>query len=178
MINRLLIIGTFLLLMALPANSQNKLESVGQEGKWVVYKTIDSPLECGIMAEPDKSRHTRNGKSVKVNRGNIRLSISLIGENPSVKTTSYQAGFAIKKNTIVKVRISSSEFSLYLDPTGKFKQWAWPSHADDKRLVDSLRKGMTAVVSSTSERGTFVSDTFSLRGVTKGLLLAEKTCSK
>ena len=54
---------------------------------------------------------------------------------------------------------------------------AWIKNAaDERRLVDSLRKGTDVVVKGTSARGTASTDTYSLKGLAQALDKVGQEC--
>ncbi len=167
----LIVLGVFSLTAAV---GQTKLSGIGEEGDWIIFKKLEEPVFCGIMAEPESSVYTRNGKAVEVNRGDHRMAISL--PEGSLGLLAYEAGFPLKGDITVDFQVDGKKFTLYTDPSGKVEDYAWPLYTEDKEIVSALKLGSKAKVTATSTRGTKVIDTFSLRGVTKGLQRAAETC--
>ena len=178
--NKMLRILGLILLIIMPvfsAHAETSLVLVDQEGDWVVYRSEGTLTECGIMSMTTDEVYTRNGRRVKANRGPTRVIISYLKGNFDQPLLAFQAGFPIKSNSTVSIVIDGSKFNLYLDPSGKNNEWAWPTEADDKLITDTMRRGNEAVITSISQRGTKVVDTYSLKGVTRGLDRAKESCN-
>lgn len=156
------------------ANSQeNDLVQVEVIKDWTVYKSIKGPSECGIISKPKRTVNRRDGKAVEVRRGEIYLSVTLLPEDSGRQLVSFQAGYPLKKETVVKLSIDGNMFVL-IPGTGNNVEWAWPQVGQDQRVVNGLKNGRNAVITGVSHRGTETEDTFSLLGVSKGLETAEE----
>lgn len=175
---RLVVLISIWLAISSSLYAQSEIEGIDQINDWIVYKTTQSSerLHCGIMAQPASSTYTRNGQKVQVNRGNTRLSISIIGGRSGPELVSVEAGFNIKRKSSVSLNIDGRKFTLHLDPEDKILTYAWPLFSDDDKIVDALRRGKQAVVTMISDKGTSVVDTYSLQGVTAGLKRAAVAC--
>jgi hypothetical protein len=56
-------------------------------------------------------------------------------------------------------------------------EWAWPkSSEENEALLKSLRRGVKALVSGISKKGTRTKDTFSLLGFSAAFAEAQKRC--
>lgn len=150
------------------------LEMVDSETDWSVY--VDSATKvCFIVSQPTKSEARRGGQSVSVRRGDIRFHIAVIPGVNSTGEPSFMAGYPLKPDAAVEMKIGGDNFSLF--PDSKVNaEYAWPDPAQDKALVDSMKKGADAVVTGTSSRGTTTIDTFSLRGFTAAVNRAQELC--
>ena len=158
-----------------PALSQAALSGIGEEGDWIIFKKLEEPVFCGIMGVPSSSTYLRNGQKVNVDRGSHRLSISLIGGTNGI--VSFEAGFPIDSQNNVLITIDGRSFNLYTDPNGEIEDYAWPLHTEDLNIINALKAGSQAQITSNSRRGTKVTDIFSLKGVTRGLQRAKESCS-
>ena len=175
---RIVVFIAFWVAIASPLFAQSEIEGIDQINDWIVYKTTQSSdnLHCGIMAQPTSSTYTRSGKKVQVNRGNTRLSISILGGRSGTELVSVEAGFNIKRKSSVSLSVDGRNFTLHLDPEDKILTYAWPLFSDDEKIVNALRQGNEAVVTMVSTKGTTVVDTYSLSGVTAGLKRAAVAC--
>jgi len=163
--------------LTVPACSQSGLVGLGQHGDWIVYRTDSDPVQCGIMSIPTSMGFTRDGRTVKANRGNARVIVLYLRGQTDQANLAYESGFPIKAETTATLQISGNTFNLYLDPSGQSPAWAWPTRNDEMRIIEEMRKGNEAVITSISERGTMVRDVYSLRGVTAGLNRARDECT-
>ena len=164
----------FGLFMAAPiaAVAQEELNRVAAHSEWSVFEANGSPRECWIASAPTSSTASRNGSTVQVNRGKIRLMVTnRPGQNVS-NEVSFTGGYPFREGSSVSVTIGGQEFQFY---TGG--EWAWPtSPADDQRVVAAMRAGSDAELVGTSSRGTTTRDRVSLIGFTAALNDASGRC--
>ena len=86
---------------------------------------------------------------------------------------SFTSGYPFKNGSAVKVSIGSSEHML----SQTDGEWAWPkSSEENEALLKSLRRGVKALVSGISKKGTRTKDTFSLLGFSAAFAEAQKRC--
>jgi hypothetical protein len=69
---------------------------------------------------------------------------------------------AYKQDSKVTIEIEDRVFALFTD-----KDMAWASDEDDRKLVESMRRGLTMTVRGISSRHSVTIDTYSLAGFTK-----------
>ena len=140
---------------------------------WSVF--VEDSL-CWIVAGPSETKATRNGKSVIVNRSDIQLFATFVPSEDIYGQISFTSGYPFKNRSVVKVSVGSSEHILLQTE----EEWAWlwvPSQEkENEALLKSLRRGVTALVSGTSSRGTRTRDTFSLLGFSAAFAEAQKRC--
>ena len=146
---------------------------------WTVVVWASGNLECGIISKPTRQAAIRDGKDVVVSRGEISLSISVDPRDPPPHyRVSYQSGYPFRRNSAATLNIDNQAYTLIVGMAEENSEWAWPpSTEDDSKVVDAMKRGLNAVITATSRRGTDVKDTFSLLGVTDALKLAEQRCS-
>ncbi len=120
---------------------------------------------CYIVSKPKKEEgdYTQRGPTyVQVTRRQ--------GTNNDV--VSFQAGYRFKEKSDVFVEIDGKIQKLFTD-----SEVAWTyTDADDKVLVESMRKGKKMVVVGTSWRGTKTTDTYSLFGFTRAYTKIAEAC--
>jgi invasion protein IalB len=156
------------------AQTQAAAERIASHNDWTVF-VAGEPKECYIVSQPTSSKATRDGKAVEVDRGDIRLFVRFNPSENVKNEVSFTGGYPLRAGTAVKVALGSETFSLNPGP-GDASGWAWPSAADDARMVASMRRGSTAVVTGVSSRGTTTVDNFSLSGFTAAVNEAESRC--
>ena len=149
--------------------STNRVDS---KEDWSVF--VDSnPTQCWVVSAPNRTRATRNGKSIKVNRSEIQLFALFQPSQSNYAQISFTSGYPFKNKSVVKISIGSSEHML-LQTDG---EWAWvTSKEENEALLESLRRGVKALVSGTSSKGTRTKDTFSLLGFSAAFAEAQKRC--
>lgn len=161
--------------MAAPAiEAQAAAERVAAHSDWTVFMSSD-PKECYIVSTPKTSTAKRDGKEVEVDRGSISLFVRFNPSESVANEVSFTGGYPFKPGNAVKVTVGSESFGLNPGP-GDASGWAWPTAADDSRIVGALRRGASAVVTGVSARGTTTTDTFSLAGFTAAVNEADSRC--
>jgi len=118
---------------------------------WSVFVETD-PQECWAVSAPKQTLNTRDGQTVTVRRGDIRLIVFYRpGENVAGQVM-FAGGYPFAS--------------------------AWPATPeDDAKFVAAMKRGSDAVVSGRSGRGTQTEDTFSLLGFTAAVEEAAKRCA-
>jgi two-component SAPR family response regulator len=69
------------------------------------------------------------------------------------------AGFNYKSSDSIKVKIDASEYDFYTD-----EDTAWAK--DDKKVIYAMKKGLVFEITGVSNKGTKVTDTYTLKGFT------------
>ena len=168
-----LILAAVLGMAALPLAAQ-ELAMVDSETDWSVY-VAESPKECFIVSKPTNWSAQRDGQAVTVRRGDIRFYISIIPGEEIINEPSFLAGYPLKQDSPVEMRIDSTSISLY--PNAEINpEYAWPRPDEDSALITAMRGGSEAIVVGTSARGTITTDTFSLIGFTAAFEKAQEMC--
>ncbi len=158
---------------ALPLAAQ-ELAMVDSETNWSVY-VAESPKECFIVSKPTDWSAQRDGQAVTVRRGDIRFYISIIPGEQISSEPSFLAGYPLRQDAPVEMKIKDATISLY--PNADINaEYAWPRPDDDAGLIAAMRGGSEAIVVGTSARGTITTDTFSLIGFTAAYEKATEMC--
>ena len=161
--------------------SDCSIESGEEFGDWQVYRTASNcpRKECGASSSPVNSINTRNGISVAVRRGAIKLFVTATSlDSADSALVSFNSGYPFADDSDVLAKIdNSTEFTFQIGQEDDHAEWAWPLPADDDRLVDAMKKGNLVVLSGISGRGTRTRDTFSLKGFTAAIQNAVELCA-
>lgn len=153
--------------------AQEQTTRVDSHDRWSVFESSGSTKECWIASAPTSSRATRNGSTVQVNRGEIRLMVTNRPGQNVANEVSFTGGYPFRDGSSVTVTIGGQQYEFYTRG-----EWAWPSSpADDQRIVAAMRAGADARLVGTSARGTTTTDTISLIGFTAALGDASKRCA-
>ncbi len=162
-----------MLLATTVANAQQTTDRVDAKRDWSVFTSDEGEKVCWIVTQPTTSVAKRGGKQVTVNRGAIYLMVAVRPAKAAKNEVSMVAGYPFKKDSTVGAKIGTETFDMFTEGEG-----AWlASSEDDDRVVASMKRGATAVLTGTSERGTVTIDTFSLLGFTAALESARSLCS-
>ncbi|MDP4034507.1 MAG: invasion associated locus B family protein [Pseudorhodobacter sp.] len=158
-------------MVAPAAWAQESTNQVAVLTDWSVF-TEESPKECWGVSKPKETVNSRDGKPVSVRRGDILLFVTFRPGDGVEGEVSFTGGYPFAPGSTVSAEIDGSSFELFVDG-----EWAWPaSKTDDSAILAALKKGVTAVLTARSARGTQTKDTFSLRGFTAAMQDAEKRC--
>jgi invasion protein IalB len=85
-------------------------------------------------------------------------------------------GYQYKAGTKVQVQVGSDKFDLFTKNDGQ-AGGAWvETPADEKRMIDAMKRGAEMSVTGTSSRGTLTRDNYSLSGISAALDKVAATC--
>ena len=149
------------------ASAQGAPKLVGQFGDWGVYMDDSGGGKiCYALAQP-KTRMpaglTRDPAYFFIstrNAENVKGEISVV------------MGFPLKEGTDAQLTIGPASFDLYTRGSG-----AWVRNvAEEKQLLDAMKKGKDVVVKSTSLRGNVTTDSYSLSGISAAVDRAAQEC--
>ncbi|TDK50059.1 invasion associated locus B family protein [Antarcticimicrobium luteum] len=145
---------------------------VAAETDWSVFVEND-PKECWSVSAPKETVNTRDGRVVAVRRGDILLFVFFRPGAGVAGQVTFTGGYPFADGSTVNLAIGDTEFELFTEG-----EWAWPAtEADDAKIITSMKRGASAILSARSSRGTQTKDTFSLLGFTAALEDAEKRCA-
>lgn len=145
---------------------------VAAQTDWSVFVEND-PKECWGVSAPKETVNTRDGRVVSVRRGEILLFVSYRPAAEISGEISFTGGYPFAEGSTVSLQVGEDTFELFTDG-----EWAWPASAgDDTRIMAAMKRGVTAVLSARSSRGTNTKDTFSLLGFTAAAEEAERRCA-
>ena len=146
---------------------------VAAQTDWSVFVEND-PKECWGVSAPKETVNTREGRVVSVRRGDILLFVSYRPGESVEGEVSFTGGYPFADGSTVTLEIGDASFELFTDD-----EWAWPATAgDDQRIMTAMKRGVNAVVTGRSSRGTVTKDTFSLLGFTAAVDEAARRCAE
>lgn len=141
--------------------AQGEARNVAVKSDWTIFAETE-PKQCWVVAAPKKTVNTKDGKVVAVRRGDIYMFVSFWPETDKLGEVSFLGGYPFAEGSTVTMTVGDSKFDLFTD--GEIAWAATPE--DDRRIATALKRGVEAVVSGRSSRGTRTQDTFSLIGFT------------
>ena len=160
------------LLWAGAAMAQESENRVSANTDWSVFVETD-PTECWAVSAPKETVNSRDGQTVSVRRGDIRL---IVFFRPSADVTGqvmFAGGYPFASGSTVTVEVDGTTLEMFTD-----NETAWPATPeDDAKFVAAMKRGADAVVTGRSGRGTQTRDTFSLLGFTAAVEEAESRCA-
>jgi invasion protein IalB len=173
-ISRLFLLATFSG-FALQAFAQTQVQTqaqpnaITQFGDWAVFiTTTPKGKNCYTASQPKE----RLPKNVKVSAGYIYVST-----RPGEKVTneiSFALGYPHKEKTDATATMGLLNVPLYTQKESAFVKVA----SDDARLLTQMKASPALVVKGTSARGTSMSDSYSLNGLSSALERIKEECSK
>lgn len=172
--SRILLVAAALALTGMTAaTAQQATNNVGTFESWNVFVGNDQTGKiCFIAAHPTDSQYSQTIAS----RGTTVFQITSAPSSGVRNEPSTIVGFTIQTSADVTVDIDGTKFRMFLDPSYPDTAWAVPEQ--QQQLVDAMVKGSKMSVSATSSpRGTVVTDSYSLRGVTAALKKASDECT-
>lgn len=151
---------------------QQVASRVDAKDAWSIFTADVDGKVCWIVTEPKSTTARRAGKVVQVRRGDIYLMVSVRPGQGVKNEVSMVAGYPFKPGSEVTADIGGTNFAMF---TKGENAWLDDPAADD-RMVLAMKRGITAKLTGVSSRGTQTEDTFSLRGFTAAIELAQDLC--
>jgi len=150
---------------------ETSTNQVASETAWSVFEDTD-PRECWAVSAPTETVNTRDDRVVAVRRGDILLMTFFRPAADVQGQITFTGGYPFADGSTVNMKIGDDEFELFTEG-----EWAWPATTeDDARILAAMKRGLDAVLTARSTRGTQTKDTFSLLGYTAAVEEAEKRC--
>lgn len=138
---------------------------------WSVFEDSD-PRECWAVSAPTETVNSRDGRVVAVRRGDILLMTFFRPTAQVQGQITFTGGYPFAKGSTVNMKIGDDSFELFTQD-----EWAWPANTDDDaKILAAMKRGVDAVLTARSTRGTQTKDMFSLLGYTAAVDEAEKRC--
>lgn len=158
-------------LASAPASAQGKPDLSGKFQDWYVYTSgKGADRVCYALGQP------RDSQPTNVRRDPIFFLISTWPAKNSRNEPSVVPGYPYREGSKVHVEIGGDKFEFFTENHGT-DGGAWMQNpANERRLVNAMKRGATMIVTGTSTRGTLTRDTYSLSGITAALDNIAKTC--
>lgn len=172
---RTALLGGALALTALSAQAQQEsTNNVAVKTDWSVF-VEGNPTECWGVSPPKETVNTRDGRVVSVRRGEILLFVTFRPGADVAGEMSFTGGYPFAPDSTVTLQVGDDTFDLFTDSSAR--EWAWPATPqDDARIIAAMKRGVEAVLTGRSARGTMTKDTFSLLGFTAAFEEAQNRC--
>ena len=149
------------------AIAQN-VKTIGNFKDWDAYtRGVSGNRFCYMVSKPKEA-------SLRSRRGEIFFLVWHRPDQKEYDVVQVDIGYPIKDGTEVEVRVGSSSWALF---TRKESAWTYKP-ADDKALVEALRKGLRMTVKGTSQRNNATTDSYSLKGTSAAYAAIGKACGR
>lgn len=144
--------------------------SLGTFSDWNAFAYEgDGGKVCFIISEPKKSKLSR-----RASRGDVFFMVTHWTGKKRFGEPSIIVGYPLKNGYQPRIRIGSDKFSMKSS-----KDAAWiEDEAEERRLINAMRKGVSMTVTGMSGRGTRSEDRFSLSGVSDALKKIDSACGR
>lgn len=156
---------------AAPASAETA-NLLGVFGNWSAFSAgTGNAMTCYAMSKP----RAQQPKATK--RGDIYLMVSDWPGRKVKAEAQILPGYEYKANAPVTLAIGPDKFTFFSRNEAKSGS-AWiQSLTDSEKLVDTMGKGVSAVATGTSVRGTKTVDTYSLQGFNDALAKIHAACN-
>ncbi len=145
---------------------------LGVFGNWSAYSTgTGSSMTCYAMSQP-RAMQPRN-----IKRAATYLMVSDWPGRKVKAEPEIAPGYEYKESAPVSLAVGPDKFIFFARNDAK-NGTAWlQSLGDTQRLIDAMGKGVSAVATGTSARGTKTTDTYSLAGFNDALAKIHAVCN-
>jgi invasion protein IalB len=155
-----------MMIAASPAYSQTaKLLDTFKDWQVFVHEANDEKV-CFAASAP------REQKPAGVNRGSVFLYLTTWNKDKVRNEVSVKVGYTFKPESTPTVSVGSETFELYSKDDKAFMR----DPAEERKLIEAMRKGAALTMTGLSSRGTKTEDSYSLLGLTAALGHVEKAC--
>ena len=139
---------------------------------WHVYSVgAGTDRLCYALSQP-KQMNPAN-----LTRDSVFLLISSWPGRKVKNEPSVVPGYQYKVGSKVQVQVGADKFELFTKNDGSSAGGAWLENpADEKKLVDAMKRGSEMVITGTSLRGALTRDNYSLAGISAALDKVDATC--
>lgn len=151
--------------------AEEKPTLVGSFRDWHVYQSgAGNDRLCYALSEP-KQKTPAN-----VTRGGAFFLISTWPGRKVRNEPSVVPGYEYKQGTKTEVQVGPAKFELFTKNDGP-AGGAWMENPEDeKKLIDTMKKGSAMTIAGTSSRGTQTKDNYSLAGISAALDKLDAIC--
>ena len=171
-ISRMIGVAAAVFLAGSAVAQEESSNRVSANTDWSVFVESD-PNECWAVSAPKETLNTRDGNTVDVRRGDIRLIVFYRPAENVNGQVMFTGGYPFADDSTVSVQIGDTSYQMFTEG-----EIAWPATAeDDARFVAAMKRGANAVLTARSGRGTQTQDTFSLLGFTAAVDEAARRCA-
>lgn len=142
---------------------------IAKFNEWTFYAHESSQWKICFAAGLPKTREPAATK-----RDTSLFYVSAWPKDGVKSEVSVKIGYPFRKGSDATVTIGKMTFKLFTKGDRAFVT----DPAEERKLIEAMRKGSSMVVQGMSERGTATKDTYSLSGVAQALQALSAGCSK
>jgi hypothetical protein len=150
--------------IALGAETVSKVDTFSD---WSLYADDKSPhLFCFVASEPTSSEPKGAARDAP------HFYISAWPKDGVKAEISFRMGFPVKAASEPVVKVGNAPFKLFAAEDRIYVKDA----TQELKLVDAMKKGTNLTAAVTSERGTAITDTYSLSGLGQAMAKLQSEC--
>jgi Invasion associated locus B (IalB) protein len=144
---------------------------IGQFGTWGAYTAMPNGKKvCFALAKPSSSKTNPPNRP----RDPAYAFVSTRPAEKVINEVSVMIGYALKPGSESTLEVGGAAYSMYTRGDGVWIKNA----AEEERMVDAMRKAADATVKGVSAKGTEITDTFSLKGLSQALDKLAQDCKR
>jgi hypothetical protein len=149
---------------AVPAAAGAEPNLLGSYREWHVYSAgMGAERSCFAVSPPQQTN------PAGATRGAVFFMITSWPGRKVLNQPSVVPGYPYKEMSSVTVQVGSDKFDFFTQNDGN-NGGAWmEAPADERRLLEAMRKGSAMSVTGTSARGTLTRDNYSLAGISAAI---------
>ncbi len=167
----LLLTGALIVSISGVASAKPAPTSIGTFKAWSAFMATDANGKvCFAATQPQKSKYSQSISG----RGSAFFMITTFPSKDIKNQVSTIIGFPFKVGSRVFVNVDGTTYKMFFNDAKGETAWSVPD--TEPMLVAAMKKGLKMRISSTSRRGTAVTDNYSLAGVTAALKAVAKEC--
>lgn len=156
---------------AAPAAPAGGPSPVGSFNAWSAYVSSEAGGKtCFAATQPTGSKYSRPISK----RGETFFMVTSIPARNIRNEASTIIGYPFKAGSEVTVDVDGQKFKMFFNDSTAETSWAVPDQ--EAALIEAMKKGSRMSVTSVSLRGTEVTDSYSLSGITAALNAVAKEC--
>ena len=160
------IFAAAVLLAASPAQAQTaKLLDTFRDWQVFVHEANNEKVCFAASAPKEKL-------PAGVNRGSVFLYLTTWQKDNVSNEVSVKVGYTFKPESVPVVTVGSETFELYAKDDKAFMR----DPAEERKLIEAMRKGSALSMTGLSSRGTKTEDNYSLYGLSAALSHIEQAC--
>ena len=166
-------LAAVMVVAAVGAVSAQTPQNIGTFQDWNAFVSNDpSGKICFVASQPTDAKYSQSVSG----RDPAFFQITSIPTKNIIHEASSIVGYTFAADADVTADVDGTKFKMFLDDSHPDTAWSVPD--TEAALVEAMKRGHQLVLTGKSKRGTIVTDTYSLRGITAALEKIDKECAQ
>lgn len=167
----LVVAGALIASVGWVATTQAAPRLIGTFKAWSAYVAVDTDGKvCFVAAQPQDSKYSQAISG----RGGAFLMVTTVPSKNITNQLSTIVGFPFKAGSHVSANVDGRKYKMFFNDSAGETAWSVPN--TEPAFIKAMKKGAKMRITSTSKRGTVVTDNYSLYGVTAALDAVARGC--